>query len=344
LQACFGGLVVCQFSSNLHALKDLTMMFSAATVRIIVILHASVRHQMQRPPCPPFCCTSALLALQGQRLSSTEIQVLLRVLEQAELVPDTEEMGLDETLKRRTRALRAQKNTARAARSGRGRRASTLGFAVTAKDRAYEQNVRRLRVPKAASKARGEQAKQQLRAWRQQQAARQQQRLARQAVQLARLQLSANLAAPAGQTGVSAGSSSSSQSGGNAGVSAAAVDKAFAADAVAAAAPAAAGGPSASGWKSALAKMKQVLSQAVADPQQQQQRQQSSSPAAAGGTYQQQVAAAAVAQQLQTVASSARGAAAADGGGGQRIVIALVPLEQLPYVEQEWDRLAASQL
>jgi hypothetical protein len=287
---------------------------------------------------------SPVLALQGQRLSSTEIQVLLRVLEQAELVPDTEEMGLDETLKRRTKALRAQKNTARAARAaGRGRRASLLGFTATDKDRAYEQNVRRLRVPKAASKARGEQAKQQLRAWRQQQAARQQQRLARQAVQLARLQLSASMAAAAGQTGdnTSSSSSSSSQGGSDAGLGAAAVDQAVP-GVVAAAETAPADGSSASksGWKSALAKMRRVFSQAVADTQQQQQQQQASS--AAGDAYQQQVAAAAVAQQLQAVASSASGDPA--GGDGQRIVIALVPLEQLTYIEQAWDTLAAPQL
>jgi hypothetical protein len=289
----------------------------------------------------------AVLALQGQRLSSAEIQVLLRVLEKAELVPDTEEMNLDETLKRRTRALRSQTKAAKAARGGRGRRASTLGFAVTAKDSAYDQNVRRLRVPQAASKARGEQAKQQLRAWRQQQAARQQQRLARQAVQLARLQLSASMAAPAGQTDVSSSSSSSQQGGSDAGVGAAAVNQAAAGVAAAAAVePALADGSSASksGWQSALAKMKRVFSQAVPDAQQQQQQQQQEQQfsLAAGDAYQQQVAAAAVAQQLQAVASSASGVPAA-GGGGQRIVIALVPLEQLTYIEQAWDRLAAPQ-
>lgn len=292
-------------------------------------------------------------AFQGERLDSEEIAVLLRVINEAEITPEGEERDLDEALKRRNRAIRRQQQQSRAVlnRSVSGR-ANALGFGVNQKDRAYAQDTRSVRVPKAASRSRGEQVKQMLRQLRQQQQYQELQRMQRQALQLARLQLQANMEVDVDQDVVDSSRTVSAAEGAAAAGGAAAAQQAAQTAGVADAGGTAAANKnkqSLSGsWKDAL---KAVFKKATAEPQPEQQQLSMSSSLGASSSVsvQESLRARSVAlvQQLQSellvvdgpgTGGAASSEASSGSGAARRVVIAVVPVEQLEYVQQAWQK------
>lgn len=313
--------------------------------------------------------------MQGERLDSEEISLLLRFINEAETTPAGEEQHPDEKLKRRNKALRRQQQHSRAGlKRSASNRASTLGVGVGTKDKAYVQDTRSLRVPKSAGNSRGEQVKQLLRQLRAEQQQREFMLLHRQALQYARLQLSANLDVTVDQDAVdssrasSSGSSDSSSSGKDSGAPSdmqhAVADESISGSVDASGARSSSKTGAFSDWRTALQGLGSVSGKADGQLQRQQLPGQNSGRSISSSDKQMHSIDHALLEQQQQqqqalqerntlliqrlrhelLAESAGAAlgttsAAADAAGAnvKRVVVAVVPLDQLEYIRQQWD-------